>query len=73
MSRVRIANQCRQFAPLILHFVATPGQAFAHKWFFVEGGDTVANAAGSIAQVHGEGVSSADYGLEEVAGQKLAG
>ena len=45
----------------------------AHKWFYVEGGDTVANAAGSIDQVHGEGVSSADYGLEEVAAQKLAG
>ena len=46
----------------------------AHKWFFVaKGGNIVANAAGSIDQVHGEGVSFADYGLEEVAAQKLAG
>ena len=33
----------------------------------------LANAAGSIDHVHGEGVSFVDYGLEEVVAQKLVG
>ena len=46
----------------------------AHTWCFVaKGGNIIANAAGSIDHVHGEGVSFVDYGLEEVAAQKLAG
>ena len=46
----------------------------ARAWFIVaKRGNIIANAAGSIDHVHGEGVSFVDYGLEEVAAQKLAG
>ena len=36
------------------------------------GGNIIANAAGSINQVHGKGVSFVDYGWEKVAARKLA-